>query len=332
MNDTSVSGVPSSVYIIFICLECAGIIVAAALMDPAKLRRDDGRPIAAFVPLPWMEEFKSLAKTILDQKMALLTVSIYSSEMYLSMTGSFNAYYFNARTRALANVSAPYLSSPKLILMTEMQLCYWIFQVLGALLIAWACDTKLLRTRRQRAFAAAGLVFTIIGGTWIAMIAFLASNNFDRNGTSPSVDWTETSRFAGPFVIYIFFGACYPLFQNFHHWTYSTFSNEPHILGRYSGYFKGVQAWGTATAFGIDSHGVAFLHEAVAYFVLMIVGLALSTTSIYKYTTNTNYGVEDGVVIPKEFEDVTELKGEELIPPSEVPAIGDKAAGQTISE
>lgn len=89
-----------------------------------------------------------------------------------------------------------------------------------------------------------------------------------------------------------------PVFQNFHHWLYSTFSNEPHVLGRYSGYFKGVQAFGTATAFGIDSRRTPLLNQGAAYFPLMIVGLGLSALAAYQFTTETNYGAEQGVVVP----------------------------------
>lgn len=136
------------------------------------------------------------------------------------------------------------------------------------------------------------------------MLVFLSHNHerVDRSGASPGIDWSDGTTFAGPFVIYIFFGACYPLFQNYHHWLYSTFSNEPHVLARYSGYFKGFQAWGTATAFGIDSHLTPFVTEAAAFFSLMIAGLTLSMTSSYLNTTNTNYGNEAGVVIPVVFE------------------------------
>jgi hypothetical protein len=110
VNNTSVSGVPSSVYTTFICLECAGLLIAGLLLDPSKIRRNDGRPIASFTPLPWYQELKALGLTLLEPKMALITLSIYSSEMYLSLTGAFNAWYFNARTRSLANVSRTLLS------------------------------------------------------------------------------------------------------------------------------------------------------------------------------------------------------------------------------
>ncbi|KAH6607063.1 hypothetical protein Trco_003376 [Trichoderma cornu-damae] len=304
VDNTSVSGVPSSVYITFISLESFGLLVAGLLLDPSKLRRNDGRPIASFRPLPWHQELKALGLTALEPKMALITLSIYSSEMYLSLTGAFNAWYFNARTRSLANF------------------CYWIFQVLGALAIAWVCDARMFGSRRRRAFAAGAFVAFVIGGTWIAMVSFLVVNDIDRDEAPRAIDWTETTKFAGPFVTYMLFGACYPIFQNFHHWTYSTFSNEPHVLGRYSGYFKGFQAFGTATAFGIDTHGVQFIREAGAYFGIMAAGLALTMVSVYFYTTNTRYGQEEGVVIPEAFEDVVaEHEHEHEL-------VDDKAVGQ----
>lgn len=105
-NNRTVSGVPSAVYTTFITIECVGILVASLLMDPAKVRRDDGRPLAVFTPLPWLQELKALFKACTEPKMLLITLAIYSSEMYLSMCGTFNSVYLNARSRALANVSS----------------------------------------------------------------------------------------------------------------------------------------------------------------------------------------------------------------------------------
>ncbi len=104
-KNTTISGVPPAVYITFITIECVGIIVASFLLSPSKVRRDDGRPLAVFTPLPWLQELKALFRACTEPKMLLITLSIYSSEMYLSMCGTFNSVYFTARSRALANVS-----------------------------------------------------------------------------------------------------------------------------------------------------------------------------------------------------------------------------------
>ncbi|KAF4883541.1 putative membrane protein [Colletotrichum fructicola] len=284
ISNTSSSGVPPAVYLTFICLECAGIFVAALLIDPSKIRRNDGRPIASFDAESWSRELKSLFLTLKEPRMTLITLAIYSCEMYLSLSGSFNSFYFNSRTRSLANF------------------CYWTIQVVGSAAIAWTCDGNIFGRRRRRAFISAAFVAVIMGGTWIALLAFLASNDFDRAGPVIGIDWTDGRRFAGPFVLYMFLGASYPIFQNFLIWVYSTFSNEPRTLGRYSGYFKGVQAFGTATAFGIDSRYVSFLHQAIVYAGLMLGGLGLASVSVYTYTSDTTYGQEEGVVVPEAFD------------------------------
>ncbi|KAF4818311.1 putative membrane protein [Colletotrichum siamense] len=284
ISNTSSSGVPPAVYLTFICLECAGIFVAALLMDPSKIRRNDGRPIASFDAESWSRELKSLFLTLKEPRMTLITLAIYSCEMYLSLSGSFNSFYFNSRTRSLANF------------------CYWTIQVVGSAAIAWTCDGNIFGCRRRRAFISTAFVAVIMGGTWIALLAFLASNDFDRAGPVIGIDWTDGRRFAGPFALYMFLGASYPIFQNFLIWVYSTFSNEPRTLGRYSGYFKGVQAFGTATAFGIDSRYVSFLHQAIVYATLMLGGLGLASVSVYQYTSDTKYGQEEGVVVPEKFD------------------------------
>ncbi|KAJ0328730.1 hypothetical protein COL922a_013100 [Colletotrichum nupharicola] len=216
--------------------------------------------------------------------MTLITLAIYSCEMYLSLSGSFNSFYFNSRTRSLANF------------------CYWTIQVIGSAAIAWTCDANIFGRRRRRAFISAAFVAVIMGGTWIALLAFLAPNDFDRAGPVIGIDWTDGRRSAGPFALYMFLGASYPMFQNFLIWVYSTFSNEPRTLGRYSGYFKGVQAFGTATAFGIDSRYVSFFYQAIVYATLMLGGLGLASVIVYRCTSDTRYGQEEGVVVPEEFD------------------------------
>jgi hypothetical protein len=47
----------------------------------------------------------------------------------------------------------------------EMQLGYWIFQILEVLAIAVVCDANFFGNRRRRAFVAAGFVAVIIGRT-----------------------------------------------------------------------------------------------------------------------------------------------------------------------
>jgi hypothetical protein len=99
------SHVPSIVYISIIAIQCVGFLVSALLISPAKVRRNDGCAIAHFKPSSWREELSALPKSIMAPGMLLTSLAIFSCQMPYSLAGSLNAFYFNARTRALTNVS-----------------------------------------------------------------------------------------------------------------------------------------------------------------------------------------------------------------------------------
>ena len=100
------SHVPSAVYIIIIVIQCAGALFASFISPPSRIRRNDGRPIALFQSLKWSVEFLELPKSVLKPGTLLLALAFFSSQLPFAFFGSLNAFYFNARTRALANVSS----------------------------------------------------------------------------------------------------------------------------------------------------------------------------------------------------------------------------------
>src|SRR5579859_4777577 len=96
--------VSSSVYIAIIVLQCCGFILASFLQSPVKVRRNDGRAIALFPFNPWKEELIALPKSLLTPRVLLISLALFSCQMNSSFNSSLNAFYFNARTRALVNV------------------------------------------------------------------------------------------------------------------------------------------------------------------------------------------------------------------------------------
>lgn len=97
--------VPPTVYISIIIIQCVGFVAAALLQSPEKVRRNDGQAIAYFKSATWRQEFTALPKSILTPAVLLVSLALFSSQLNLVLTGSVNAFYFNIRTRALANVS-----------------------------------------------------------------------------------------------------------------------------------------------------------------------------------------------------------------------------------
>lgn len=172
-------------------------------------------------------------------------------------------------------------------------------------MIAVLCDAKALGPRRQRGFKAAMVVAVFIVGTWCALLPYLASHHIDRSQTPYGVDWTTGSKFSSLFVIYSFLGSGWSLFQGYIVWVTSTFSNDPSKLSRFNGFIEAMRGLGFAISFGIDSNGTAFLTEGATYFSLLVVGLVLCLLSSARYMSNSEYGNEDAVIVPKDFDSVT---------------------------
>jgi hypothetical protein len=106
-HGSKISHVPSDVYIAVISIQSIGGLATLLITDPPKIRRNDGRPIAHFKHRSWKDELAALLKTILTPQFCLLSLALLGSQAPFSLASSLNAFYFNARTRALANVSFP---------------------------------------------------------------------------------------------------------------------------------------------------------------------------------------------------------------------------------
>jgi hypothetical protein len=128
----------------------------------------------------------------------------------------------------------------------------------------------------------------------------------NRKGKGPKIDWTDSSNFLGLLGIFLVLGFAYALYMTYHFWLCSSFSNEPSKLGRQYGYITSVRMTGMAVAFGLDSARIPFMAEAQVYFIVMVVGAVLALVSAYRYLRDTKYGEEEGVIVPKEYENVRE--------------------------
>lgn len=149
---------------------------------------------------------------------------------------------------------------------------------------------------------ATAAVGTLVVASFSGLFWFLASHDIDRRKKPKGVDWAEGSAFTNLLVLYIIMGFSTNVFYGYIMWLCSTFTNDPLILSRYSGYIEGMKALGLIVAFAIDSNKVPFLTEAAAYFSLAVIGIALCGLSARKYTQHTRYGEENTVIVPRAFE------------------------------
>ncbi|OBT89844.1 hypothetical protein VE02_00785 [Pseudogymnoascus sp. 03VT05] len=281
LNGTSTAdGSPTGVYIAFLILMCMAFLVAYfGLVKPADVRRADGTPIAVFHALSFKQELAGVSVVLKDVRVLALLPVMFCSEMTLAITPSFNGSLFNLRTRALNPV------------------IFYTMALPSTWMVTYLTDRSATDRKRRGIYAVSFVGFLLIVG-WVPLYVWTTLSPTYANPPVGGVDWTDSSRFAGPFIIYLIFGVLYTCHQLVGMWVFGTFSNDPRVLAVYGGLWKGVAGGGLAVIFGIASSGIKFHTQLIIVMSLQFISLPLMLFLVIKYCTNTNYGKEENVVVP----------------------------------
>ena len=105
-------GVPHSVYIVFICLQCASTGFALLVLPPEKLIRLDGAHIAKFEYISVWDSLRITTKLFTDWRIILLLPTFFTPELFFPLQASMNAYAFSLRTRPLNSVLTSFIQIP----------------------------------------------------------------------------------------------------------------------------------------------------------------------------------------------------------------------------
>ena len=157
--------------------------------------------------------------------------------------------YFNTLTRSLTGVM------------------YWVFQILGSLAIGFLLDYQKL-TRRIRALIAGAILFIIMMAIRGGGMAFQMT--FEQGSILPIHYWSDAG-FGGPFVLCMLYGFSDGMYQSLMYWLMGAMSNDPKILSRYAGFYKGIQLSGLAVAYGVYRSGVLLRWECLISWIILIV-------------------------------------------------------------
>jgi hypothetical protein len=99
-------------------------------------------------------------------------------------------------------------------------------------------------------------------------------------------------------------------------WIVAALTNDPETLARYAGFAKGCLAGGLCATFGTEAAGTLTQTHVTAFcFTLQGTGLICMFVVCWWGITNTNYGLEEGVIVPTTVE-VDLKKGEAVVPPA----------------
>lgn len=163
-------------------------------------------------------------------------------------------------------------------------------------------DNKHIRSRKARGLAGAAVIAAITMSATAGLLAWVLKNKVGRSDESPAVDWTDDA-FAAGVVLYLLFGVIYACFQIVVQWTLAALTNDPSLCARYAGAFKGTVALGMCVSFTVDSQGMSFKNQIIMQLVLYVVGIISLFYVVAVYVKQTNYLVEDGVIVPTSHEE-----------------------------
>ncbi|KAH6848103.1 major facilitator superfamily domain-containing protein [Chaetomium sp. MPI-CAGE-AT-0009] len=241
VNATGATNVTDGTYIGLIVLMFTGAVLAMALCNADKIRREDGSKVILMKNPSWKTEFIGLFETITSSPWVVLLFPMFfaSNIFYTYQLNDFNGAHFNTRTRALNN------------------LLYWSSQIFGAMIFGYGLDFPGARRslRAKGSFVALFAVTMAIWGGGYAWQVKQVTREVAENENSGyvRVDWTDGGeRYIGPMFLFIFYGFFDAAFQTCIYWYMGALSNSGRKAANLAGFYKGIQSAGAAVFWRLD--------------------------------------------------------------------------------
>ncbi|KAJ2491809.1 hypothetical protein IWW37_002008 [Coemansia sp. RSA 2050] len=249
-------------YIVFIALEALGAASALFLAPPSRVIRDDGSHVVLINYTSVGFEAKEILRLFRNRWMLLLVpMSVVSNFFYTYQYGPYNGSIFTLRTRGLNSM------------------LYWASQMAAAYAISFLHDYRAI-SRRQRGIYSLVLLTILANVMWGCTL--IVQNRYTHgplaNGEPTDypnglIDFKESSRAAGPIILYCFMGAVDAVWQSYAYWIIGTMTNDSQMLARYAGFYKGVQSLGATVAWQLDAQSVPLMTQLIVNWVLMVLAM-----------------------------------------------------------
>lgn len=170
------------------------------------------------------------------------------------------------------------------------------------LCLAFVMDNPRIQSRKKKGLLGTTIVGIISIATLAGLLGWVINHDVDRTKDPPSVDWTDAAFGAG-FILYLLNGIIYACYQIVVQWALAGLSNDPALCARYAGAFKGTVSLGMCISFTVDSQNVSYRSQVIYELVLYAFGLACLYWVIIYYVRETNYFLEESVIVPADFEE-----------------------------
>ncbi|KAG0303088.1 hypothetical protein BGZ98_006997 [Dissophora globulifera] len=251
-------------YILYMVVMGLATLLAAFLVRPSSIIRDDGEPVIVAKFAGVKAEFIAILSVFCDWRMLLLIPAFFFSNFsYTYQFNDFNGFNFNIRTRSLNSI------------------LFWVAQIIGAIVIGHLLD-RLPMKRPKRAMLGLMVITVLFMATWVGALMVQLQHKWQRkthdsndNGTDNSlIDYQHGNNYSGPLAIYAMFGFCDAAFAVYCYWLMGALSNKHDELSRYAGFFKSIQSLGSAVAAPLDLAQTPLLAYLITNWILCAFSIA----------------------------------------------------------
>jgi hypothetical protein len=277
IHTKSAGTVNDGTYVGFLVLTILGAALAWTLVDAKDVVRADGSKVIVMKHPSWKSEIAGLWQTFFTDPYIVLLFPMFlaSNWFYTYHFTELNGAYFNVRTRALNGV------------------VYYTMQIVGAYIFGYALDIKSVR-RTTRAKIVWAVLFATIMIIWGCGYKF--QKTYDRawaeNENNEKKDWSDPG-YAGPFVLYMFYGFADAAWQTTAYWFMGALTNNSRKLANFAGFYKGIQSAGAAITWRLDDLKISYMAMFASNWGLLAGSLVVALPVIL-------WKVEDTVAIEKD--------------------------------
>jgi len=269
--------VTDGTYVGFLVLTIIGAALAWIMVDAKDVIRADGSKVIVMKHPSWKSEIVGLWQTFFTDSYIILLFPMFlaSNWFYNYHFTEINAAYFNVRTRALNGV------------------VYYMMQIVGAYVFGYALDVKGVR-RTTRAKLAWIVLFATIMIIW--GFGYMFQKTYDRawaeDKHNEKKDWSDAG-YAGPFVLYMFYGFSDAAWQTSVYWFMGALTNNSRKLANFAGFYKGIQSAGGAITWRLDDTKIPYMTMFASNWGLLAGSLVIALPVIL-------WKVEDTVAVEKD--------------------------------
>ncbi|KAG7450839.1 MFS general substrate transporter [Guyanagaster necrorhizus] len=243
----------------FLVLTLIGVFIPMLMANPNKMIRSDGTKVMTPRHPSLKTEILGLLVTLKTDPMIILLFPMFfaSNWFYTWQFSGFNGAIFDIRARGLNNV------------------CYWISQIIGSVLIGLLLDRKSI-SRRIRAYTGWTVLFLMV--FVVHIWGYFYQKQYTRESVAPETEKMDIydHGYAGRVMFYIFCGILDAMWQTTSYWLMGAMSNDPSKLAFFAGFYKSIQSAGAAGIWRADAVKIPYMNMFISEWALLVGGLVFA--------------------------------------------------------